>query len=1079
MKRWLQERRNSVLIWLSYCLLVAGAAGAAWISAPPVSADSDVSIVASGAPQAIIVTSAVYGDARTNDAAQLLAAYVEKSTTAVLPVMTDAQLSVSGSVYDGMKRIYVGWNGEPGDTDVPALVAALDDDGFLIRAAADHLTIMGPTAWGTQFGVYDFLERFVGVSWLMPTEVGEDVPAHSSLLIPIGDVSDEPAFFHRVFSPMYDPAKATGPTGYEWATRNKMHWRISFHHNLWSLFPYSVYGSTYPEIYPAAGTGAWTSVSSGKLTSWQPCFSEPITITIAANQIIQYFNDHPEETSFSLGVNDSSGFCEANPSHPNYPGTFNSLGKVNMSDIYYNWVNEVVELVLAVHPDKYFGLLAYYEVQDPPSFPLNSHVVPFLTKDRMAWIDEDVREEGEQMTADWSLKAERIGWYDYIYGSFYPIPRIYMNRMAENYQYAADHNVAALYSELYPSWGEGPKPWVSAKLQWNPDQSATDLENEWYEKAVGPLAAPVLKQYYDHWEDFWTNRIVGSPWFETEKVLTYLRPPQEYYMRLTTDQDVADSRAWLEQTLALTQTPEEAARAQVLLDAFEYYEASVLSYPKPAGTIANASDAAAMLNEVFDMQDTRLSENVRHFQLIDDYSTDPLLKMTIDPRVKGLLWSSWEAERLFKLADYLRANEPSGGPIKTMVQLLVDFADSANIRSYMSLLLQAAYGASSATNGSYETQGTTATSAPSGWSFWNKTAAIGNFQRTTTEARTGSASVMATGITRGGPQQTFAVQPGLFAARVFFKAPNLNTQSTLQLSFNLLDANKAPTSGQILSELNTLRFYGGGWASLDIMDTIPETYAGKQVKYATIIPTLTGLELTEKVYLDDVVFYQPPAASQITMSNDRYWGLVDYLAANEPTGGPVTELVDKLSEGSADESMRTDMAMVLNGAAGQSLALNPSFESGTNPATNWLYYNKYADGTIGRSASDARTGSASLQVQGVTRGGPLQGYAVSSGAFAARMWIKLPTGVAPSGNVQLRLNLMNAQNDPLPTYIATPTVNISSFAAGQWVPVSIKSTIPAEVNGVAVKRVQIIGVVNNLQATTNVFLDDLVMYQAP
>ena len=119
------------------------------------------------------------------------------------------------------------------------------------------------------------------------------------------------------------------------------------------------------------------------------------------------------------------GHCEADPSHPHYPGRLNSIGMVDMSDIYYAWVNEVVTRVLEVYPDKWFGVLAYYDVMDPPSFPLHPRVIPLITKDRMAWIDDDVRAAGHKQMDAWNAVAAQVAWYDYMYGgAHYIVPRI-------------------------------------------------------------------------------------------------------------------------------------------------------------------------------------------------------------------------------------------------------------------------------------------------------------------------------------------------------------------------------------------------------------------------------------------------------------------------------------------------------------------------------------------------------------------------------------------------------------------------------------------------------------------------------
>jgi alpha-glucuronidase len=43
---------------------------------------------------------------------------------------------------------------------------------------------------------------------------------------------------------------------------------------------------------------------------------------------------------------------------------------------------------------------------------------------------------------------------------------------------------------LIPFWGEGPKPWIYNKLQWNPNQNVDALLDDWYRAAVGEQDAP-------------------------------------------------------------------------------------------------------------------------------------------------------------------------------------------------------------------------------------------------------------------------------------------------------------------------------------------------------------------------------------------------------------------------------------------------------------------------------------------------------------------------------------------------------------------------------------------------------------
>lgn len=75
----------------------------------------------------------------------------------------------------------------------------LDDDGFLIRTNRNYIIISGKTDWGTEYGVYEFLEKFVGVRWLMPTELWTEVPTKSTLSVGEIDIVDSPRFLSRSF----------------------------------------------------------------------------------------------------------------------------------------------------------------------------------------------------------------------------------------------------------------------------------------------------------------------------------------------------------------------------------------------------------------------------------------------------------------------------------------------------------------------------------------------------------------------------------------------------------------------------------------------------------------------------------------------------------------------------------------------------------------------------------------------------------------------------------------------------------------------------------------------------------------
>jgi len=115
------------------------------------------------------------------------------------------------------------------------------------------------------------------------------------------------------------------------------------------------------------------------------------------------------------------------------------------------------------------------------------------------------------------------------------VPRVWCHRMHDYLKWGSEHKVKYYYAELYPNWGEGPKPWIMGKLLWNPSYDVDSLLNVWYISFAGKNAAPKLKSFYQIWEQFWSKDIFKSSWnYDTHQylnftVLSYLSAvPKEY-----------------------------------------------------------------------------------------------------------------------------------------------------------------------------------------------------------------------------------------------------------------------------------------------------------------------------------------------------------------------------------------------------------------------------------------------------------------------------------------------------------------------------------------------------------------------
>lgn len=809
-------------------LAAAGAGAAVLAAAPSTQAAGGRPVVRRGRAYAVVVIDDAARPA-VRKAAQELVSIVARVTGIELPT---ASLP-SAPPPAGYAPIYIGFAGPESGDAVTELLDGLGDDGFVIAPHQRALTILGVTEWGTLNGVYEYAERFLGVSWLMPTDDGEYLPALSSVVMPTETIRQEPAFLQRMLSPLtIEPGKPGAyPEQYHWAQRNRIQGSynqpISFHHNLYSLFPVSEFGTTHPEYYPNGKPPA-----PGVTTGWQPAFTVPGTIDVAVTKIMAFFAANPAARSFSLGVNDSGGFAEADPVGP-----------------YYSWVNSVVSRILADFPDKKFGLLAYHQLETPPSFPLNPSVVPFFTQDRMAWADPAVASASKARLQLWSTVASQLGFYDYIYGSPYLVPRVFPHLSQDIYRYAKQLGIVAHYAELYPNWGEGPKPWLTAKLMWNPDLNVDALLGQWYERAVGPDAAPYLAQYYELWESFWTERAIATPWFQPD--VTYQAFNSGGYLNAVQPEDISTSRTLIDTMLANPGTPGQQVRAQKIARAFDYYEASAATFPRDLPAPAGAAAALDVLENLENTWRTRLVAAQRRLDLVAEFKNDPILVHPLDPNVYGLVWGAWNKAEFWGIVDYLTRHETSGGPVTdwlaarqnpTQVDDFTDFARMVKGIVDGTLL-------SSVANSSFE-------GGVSPWSMWVATA--GQILYTTSVTHSGSGGLVVKALGRGGPAQVFPIRPGLAASRAHLRTPTESAyRGTAQFALNLQDS-AGRQIGRILGNIIPITPSGANWFTVDSLDAIPASINGQAVAKAQYVLILNGFTDDPDFYVDDIAVYQAP-----------------------------------------------------------------------------------------------------------------------------------------------------------------------------------------------------------------------------
>jgi hypothetical protein len=610
-----------------------------------------MTIVENHQPRAVIVVNADASD-KIKNAAKELQAYIQKSTGALLPIRNTPEdgNNIDIGATDFAKTHHL----NPGD---------LDQDGFILQGVDNtNFAITGGSDWGTEFGVYDFLERYLDVRWLAGGDLFTDVPQHATVDIPPAKVRQEPVIRSRQLGPMgfewshYDATQErfqsmpwSAMKMYDdWGRFNRLYPRTQFHHNLYKVFPVSEFGESHPEFYPLIKGKRLFPKSDKNASTWQPNFSAPGSADVAVAHIEKYFSENPQASSFSLAINDSQNFDQS-------PETLQRREQLGgLPDEYATWVNDVASKVLLKYPDKTFGFLAYISLRTPPkNVKYNAHAVPYITYELSRWSDPAAREFAQSLARQWQTSAAQIGWYDYFYGSFYMLPRSFEHAEADALRWLSRNGVKNYYAEDNPNFGEGPKDWVQTKLLWNPHQNVDALINDWCTHAVGNAAAPSLQKYFSLWEKFWSQDLPKSSWYNRKAdyqsfaITDYLLDvPREY---------LEQSDRFLNEAVQLADTPLHKQRAEKLRQMWQFYKASVIArqgdeYWKTAD-LQTEKDAIQLLQKCTEAID----QSQHRLQIMSDLRKDDLYGYPIY-RVTSkadLIGDNWGASSLWSLLPWV------------------------------------------------------------------------------------------------------------------------------------------------------------------------------------------------------------------------------------------------------------------------------------------------------------------------------------------------------------------------------------------------------------------------------------------
>jgi len=437
-------------------------------------------------------------DETTRYAANELQKYLYRCTGASAAIMSDISPCIRLSV-EPQPEIRIGPDVRRDPYYAEIDFDALGDEGFLIRTHGEHIYITGKTSRGTLYGVYEFLERFLGCHWYAP---GVDVlPFNRNLTIPDTDFTDKPAFEYRdaYWGCAFDgdfcahnrlnSAKAViSPE-----QGGKMRF-YNFHHACLDLVPEADYFAEHPEYY---------AMRDGERKPTQLCLSNPEVRRIAAQTLRRWIAENPYATVFSIAQNDNQEYCTC----PECRKLDEAEGSPCASLI--DFANALADDIAKDFPHVLLHTFAYqYSVVPPKTLRPRKNVIVRLCNigadfskpyTEGAKTDERTKEFVNSLNI-WNGRAERLYIWDYCVNFVnYLLPFPNLECLQPNLQMYRDcgvrgvfmegdfsHGCAAFFCEL--------QAYLQARLLWNPDCDY-EAEMDGFLNAYYGKGAPFVKEF--------------------------------------------------------------------------------------------------------------------------------------------------------------------------------------------------------------------------------------------------------------------------------------------------------------------------------------------------------------------------------------------------------------------------------------------------------------------------------------------------------------------------------------------------------------------------------------------------------
>ena len=421
-------------------------------------------------------------------------------------------------------------------------------------------------SWGTRYAVITFLEKYLGVRYLWPGEIGKVVPKRKSVVVPRIDYQFTPMLKQRQIR--RSPYSGRAQKGLDWLRISKCEylslkrrarqtkaysgnwfcWQrlggtlgliegdgFILPEELWKRWP-----KEHPNWFAMQLDGSRSQIVKGHLAE-RPrlCVSNKELIKAIAKLKIEELKSHPDRKSVSIEVNDGGyiGFCMCPQckkldvpsarrvtlwSYNHKEEKIEYFPYVSLTDRMIHFYNEIAKLVTKECPD---ALLCISQYSVYSSAPIKNRLHPNLVVRFVGeWYERD--SSRQIMMADWkswSQMASKIFFRPNLLYMGYKQGNLltnYTHKFAEDFRYMAHHSMLGTdFDGCLDMWStQGLNYYVVARLMWEPDKDVDEIIDDYCKSGFGKGWREIRK-YWDTVESL-TNKVASSEDMEFSDVYT-------------------------------------------------------------------------------------------------------------------------------------------------------------------------------------------------------------------------------------------------------------------------------------------------------------------------------------------------------------------------------------------------------------------------------------------------------------------------------------------------------------------------------------------------------------------------------